>query len=262
MFTGMLFKAAIFDLDGTLVDSYKAWEKAYKKVLRASGYDLTDEDFLELYHMTLEESGAYFRTLYEAGKIDIPGAERVPGDTGMSGADSEAREARGTVRGGAPYTDLFETFTRGIFHSIRKEMETLYAEEVPGKPHALEYVRSLYEKGVPACVATLTGSVLSVPSLKKTGFFPFLKFVVTSDDVGLSKKFPDIFLEAAKRMGVTPRETVVFEDCPTAMKTAYDAGFQVCGVADLHRVYDSAEVSRRCGWFITDFHDAPDPGVL
>lgn len=239
----MNFKAAIFDLDGTLVDSYKAWEKAYKKILRNANHDMTDEEFLELYRMTVEESGEYFRELRRAGRIVIPGAA----GGGVGGSANDA---------GGGY---MEAFTKRIFSDIRKEMETLYETDAPGKPYALDYVKSLYEKGVPLCVATLTPSALSEPSLRKTGFFRYMDFVITSDDVGLSKKFPDIFLEAAKRLGAAPGEAAVFEDCPTAMETARKAGFKVCGVSDIHRTYDVAEVSRLCDWYITDFRAAPDP---
>ena len=43
---------------------------------------------------------------------------------------------------------------------------------------------------------------------------------------------PDIYLEAARRLGLAPAECMVFEDAPYAGVTAHRAGFQLCGMAE------------------------------
>ena len=222
---GACFKAAIFDLDGTLVDSYKSWEYAYREALLAVGHDMSDGEFTELYHMTREESIAIFRGAYDAwapaGKV------------------------------------AFEQFIDKIFTDINNEMKRQYANEVTGKPYALDYIKSLHTQGVSICVATLTGAALSVPCLERLGFMPYLEFVITSNDVGRSKKHPDIFLEAARRLGVGPVDAVVFEDCPTAIQTARRAGFMVCGVEDRYRKQRISELAQYCDWGIESYLEAP-----
>ncbi|MCQ2742947.1 MAG: HAD-IA family hydrolase, partial [Bacilli bacterium] len=47
-----------------------------------------------------------------------------------------------------------------------------------------------------------------------------------------SKDYPDIYLEAARRMGVKPEETIVFEDMPTGLKSSFEAGFISYSVKD------------------------------
>jgi len=222
------FKAAIFDLDGTLIDSFKAWEHAYRKALAAVNHRMTDAEFIELYHMTGEESGGFFRGIYES-------------------KPNESVAARTS----------FESFADGILRDIWDEMVEQYALNAHGKPGALGYVKSLRERGVSLCVATLTPSKLAEPVLARIGFLPFLDFVITSDDVGLSKKFPDIYLEAAKRLGREPGETAVFEDCPTAMQTAKKAGFIVYGVVDSHRGINLADFASCYDWSVASFEDLP-----
>jgi HAD superfamily hydrolase (TIGR01509 family) len=51
--------------------------------------------------------------------------------------------------------------------------------------------------------------------------------VVTSDDVELGKPEPDIFLYAAKLLGVDPKRCLVFEDAPAGVLAAQRAGMQV-----------------------------------
>ena len=216
------YKAAIFDLDGTLVDSYKAWEYSYRKALAAVGHDMTDAEFVELYHMTVDECYVFYKEIFERRTVE----------------------------------SSFEDFARGIMVDIRDEMQRLYASEIPEKPYALEYVKSLYEKGAKICVATLTPTALTGLALERLGFMPYIQFIITSDDVGLSKKHPDIYLEAARRLGCAPCDAVVFEDCPTAIATARKAGFMVCGVAEKYRERDITEYAENFDWYIRDYKGA------
>jgi HAD superfamily hydrolase (TIGR01509 family) len=63
--------------------------------------------------------------------------------------------------------------------------------------------------------------------------------VVTADDVVNGKPAPDIFLKAAKLLGVAPAKCLVLEDAPAGIIAAQDAGMQViaipCPLASLDR---------------------------
>jgi beta-phosphoglucomutase-like phosphatase (HAD superfamily) len=135
-------------------------------------------------------------------------------------------------------------------------MERQYSLDVQAKPHALQFVKSLYNLGIPACIATLTPINLAEKALTRLGFTPYLDFVITGDDVGASKKFADIYLTAAKRLGFQPSEIIVFEDCPSAAKTAYNADFIVCGVADAYQSHHIEELYPYCHGYVTDYRDA------
>ena len=90
----------------------------------------------------------------------------------------------------------------------------------------------------------------------------FFTFTISADDVTRTKPFPDPYLEAAKRMGVAPGATVVFEDSLTGIASAKSAGCAVVAVphyvdvalAPKVRVVKSLEeVSLQ---FLEEFHSA------
>ena len=82
------------------------------------------------------------------------------------------------------------------------------------------------------CVATATPEPLARACLKRLGVLEDLEFLLSCDAVGAGKDRPDVFLEAARRLGSAPAETAVFEDAMFALRTAKDAGFYTVGVWD------------------------------
>lgn len=69
------------------------------------------------------------------------------------------------------------------------------------------------------------------------------------------KTRPDIYLEAARRLGTAPAETVVFEDALHAARTAHEAGFRVCGVWDASAEEDQAALKALADWYVRDLGD-------
>jgi HAD superfamily hydrolase (TIGR01509 family) len=58
--------------------------------------------------------------------------------------------------------------------------------------------------------------------------------IVTADDVALGKPAPDIFLEAARQLGVDPKSCMAFEDANLGIQSATAAGMLVCDVRPLY----------------------------
>jgi len=88
----------------------------------------------------------------------------------------------------------------------------------------------------PMAVASGGPAAIVEPSLKATGLFGLFDTVVTLDDVGRAKPEPDLFLEAARRLGVRPERCLVFEDSLPGIEAARQAGMQAVDVAGLHIV--------------------------
>ena len=61
-------------------------------------------------------------------------------------------------------------------------------------------------------------------AISAIGFDDFFDFIITADDGLRPKPFPDMFLEAARRLDVKPEECQVFEDCDLGIVTANNAG--------------------------------------
>ena len=94
------------------------------------------------------------------------------------------------------------------------------------------YLDGLRARGVKMAVATLTARRHAEKALRDRGMLDYFDFMLTIEDVGVSKWEPDIYLQSAARMGLTPAQCVVFEDAPYACTTAKRAGFYVCGVLE------------------------------
>ena len=74
-------------------------------------------------------------------------------------------------------------------------------------------------------------------------------------EVGRGKNAPDIYLEAARRLGLKAGECIVFEDVLYAAETAKRAGFRVCAVYDESQRRRRAELEAVCDAYITGFED-------
>jgi pseudouridine-5'-monophosphatase len=116
--------------------------------------------------------------------------------------------------------------------------EPLMRERFPhalGMPGAEELVRHLKAHDVPIAVGT--SSARQSFELKTTlhrDWFALFDFIVTADDpeVGAAKPAPDIFLTAARRLGVEPRDCLVFEDSPFGVTAAKAAGMTAIAIPD------------------------------
>jgi len=85
----------------------------------------------------------------------------------------------------------------------------------------------------PMAVASGGPAAIVVPSLEASCLYGLFDTVVTLDDVGRAKPEPDLFLEAARRLGVPPERCLVFEDSLQGIEAARQAGMHVVDVADL-----------------------------
>lgn len=86
-------------------------------------------------------------------------------------------------------------------------------------------VRHLHASGVPIAVATSSpGDLFAAKSSRHGPFFALFGAVVHADMVAAGKPAPDLFLEAARRLGVSPVGCVAVEDAPAGVVSAKAAG--------------------------------------
>lgn len=116
--------------------------------------------------------------------------------------------------------------------------EPLLRERFPHAPAmqgARELVEHLQARGVPIAVGTSSSSHSFAQKTTAHGeWFVLFDTIVTADDpeVGAAKPAPDIFLVAARRLGVDPKDCLVFEDSPFGVTAAKAAGMSVIAVPD------------------------------
>lgn len=104
---------------------------------------------------------------------------------------------------------------------------------VPVKPGLFELLEWLKAKGYKMAVGTSTRESSARPELESAGILPYFDEMVCGDMVAAGKPAPDIFLEAAKRLGVPPERCLVLEDSPNGIRAAYAAGMQPVVIPDL-----------------------------
>ncbi|MBN1906430.1 MAG: HAD family phosphatase [Deltaproteobacteria bacterium] len=206
----MKYKAAIFDMDGLLLD--------------------TERIFLDAFINTCAELDY---------KFEMPLFISIIGTNSVRTKDI-----------------LTEGFGRGYNHDMFREVwiknveAYLSTNSIPIKEGALNLLDKISSVPMPMAVATSTRYHDAVNTLKSTGIIDYFKFIVGGDHVTNSKPDPEIYLKAADKLDVDPKECIVFEDSENGVKSAHAAGMHVIQVPDLvtpsdeikalgHRIYDS-----------------------
>lgn len=120
----------------------------------------------------------------------------------------------------------------------------------PGFEALLSEARS---RGVPTALASSSARRLVEATLARFGVRERFDAVVTGDCVAHPKPAPDIFLEAARRLGVPPEECVVLEDSLAGVRAARAAGMRVIAVPEGS---PSAEMTAQADAVVVDLHAA------
>ncbi|CAN5736261.1 HAD family phosphatase [soil metagenome] len=193
-------RALVFDMDGLLLDSEAPIRDAWVSTARAKGYAATNEHFLEVVGRNEQDAGRIFRGYFGEG---IP------------------------------------------LEQISLEVKSLLERTLPPtgfalKPGALTLLEDLKQRGVPCAVATSTARTMARIRLLKAGLLPYFQEVSGGDEVARGKPEPDLFLLAAERLGLAPRDCLVLEDSGFGALGARQAGMAVIVVPDLKE--PSAEV--------------------
>lgn len=185
-------KGAIFDMDGTLLDSMPVWHRLTQNYLKQFNVYITDEDFAACEGFSQPEVADYFLARHP----ELP----LTRETMLGGMD-------------ALITSRYESIA------------------VP-KNGVLDFLERMRRQGVKMAIATLTARRHAEKALLDRDMMQYFEFMLTIEDIGVSKREPDIYLAAAERLGLAPADCMVFEDAPYAGVTAHRAGFQLCGLAE------------------------------
>ena len=193
----MKIKGAIFDMDGTLVDSLMLWEVLWdafsERFCNGKGFCPTAEDDKAVRTMTLK---AAMQMLHEHYGIGRDGQELL--DTANT---------------------IFADF---------------YATRVELKAGVKEFLEHLSAQGVKMCLASATASDLVALAVKHCELEKYFLKVFSCGELGLGKDKPDIYLLARDFLETPIEETWVFEDSHVAIGTAASIGMPTVGIWDKH----------------------------
>ena len=185
-------RAVLFDMDGTLIDTEKYYRIFWPRALADFGYEMTDEQALEMRSLGRPFAPARLREWF-GGELDYY-------------AVRERRKA------------LME--------------EALEQEGIQVKPGAAELLAFLRERGITTAVATATDRERACQYLRQTGLADYFDRVISATQVKEGKPSPDIYLFACESLGNKPEECMAVEDSPNGVLSAYRAGCRVVMVPD------------------------------
>ncbi|MGI5424104.1 HAD family hydrolase [Streptomyces sp. CA-179760] len=193
--------SVIFDLDGTLVDSEPNYYEAGRQTLAEHGVP----DFSWADH------------------------ERYVGiSTQETVADWKERYGlRASVQ------ELFTVKNRRYLELARSSTRAY--------PEMRRFVELLAAEGVPMAVASGSSPGAIEAVLSGTGLDAHLRTVVSADEVAQGKPAPDVFLEAARRLGADPAGCVVLEDAAPGAAAAHAAGMRCIAIPYVPAQADAPE---------------------
>lgn len=96
-----------------------------------------------------------------------------------------------------------------------------------------EILASLHERGIPMAIGSSGRRAQIESNLSVSGLTSYFSAIASGDEVLHGKPAPDIFLLAAKRLGVPPADCYVFEDSPNGIRAAHAAGMKPILIPDL-----------------------------
>lgn len=207
-------KGAIFDVDGTLLDSMNMWFDLVVDFYRQHDRELTMEEALEYGDVTLEES--------------------VPIIIEQLGLYTTADELIG---------------------ELKKMAVKQYEETIPLKAGAKEYMKKLHDESVKIAIATSGYEELCKRAFTRLGVWQYIDACAFSAEVGVNKSNPDVYLLAAKRLGVEPKDCTVYEDILRGISGAKKGGFRTCAIYDSANDADIEELKKTADKYITEWKE-------
>jgi HAD superfamily hydrolase (TIGR01509 family) len=117
--------------------------------------------------------------------------------------------------------------------AVVERMLERYGEAPPFIPGAVDAVRTIAARW-PAAIASSSNPELIEVVLRVSGLAEVIRVAVSSQEVPRGKPAPDVYLEAARRLGVDPRACAAVEDSHNGIRSAHAAGMKVVAVPNPH----------------------------
>ena len=187
-------KAFIFDLDGVIVDTARYHFLAWQKLAQELGIEFTPEHNEQLKGVSRVRS---LDLILELGKVTA----------------SQEDKNRWLIQKNEEYL------------SYLKDIDN--SEILPGVMPILEYLKEKNQ-----LIALGSASKNARPILEKTGIIHYFDAIVDGNDVSNAKPDPEVFLQAAKLLGATPENSIVFEDSVAGIQAANIANMTSVGIGE------------------------------
>ena len=194
----------IFDMDGVLVDSYRAHWQSWQFMADELGKGLTEAQFVSTFGRTSRE------IIAEHWGADCLTAEEI--------AEFDRRKE-------ALYREMVD-------------------RDFPAMEGAIELIRALWAGGFRLAVGSSGPPENVALAVERLGTGPFFHTLVTGRDVTRGKPDPQVFLLAAERLKVAPADCAVIEDAPVGIAAANAAGMASIALLSTGHTAESVAAAR------------------
>ncbi|WP_435747274.1 beta-phosphoglucomutase [Microbacterium sp. PMB16] len=187
-------QAAVFDLDGVLVDTAGHHMRAWQAVAQTLGISLRAETAESLKGVSRIDA---LRRVLDDGDVYMPPEQM----------------------------EIVADFKNLLY---RRSVSALGPDAV--LPGVREFLSALAQRGIPMAVASASRSATEI--LERSGLREFFSGVVDGNAVAVAKPAPDVFIAACSLLGQPPEQCLVFEDAAAGVQGARAAGCATVGIGD------------------------------
>jgi len=201
----LMIKAVLFDLDGVLVSTDEYHYRSWVKISKDEGFDFFDHEF-----------NHKFRGVARMKCIDII---------------TEASEKHYTPEQKQELADRKNRYFVESLASVTTEMLL---------PGSLDMLKELKKRGIKIAVASNSRNAMTI--IRQTQIEHFLDSIIDGHQIENSKPDPEVFLLAAKKLGVPPADCLVVEDAVAGIESAQRAGMKFLGIGTKERLHNASIV--------------------
>ena len=131
----------------------------------------------------------------------------------------------------------------------------MYRNDVQLKEGALELLEFFKSRNIPMAIATANDDQLYMPCIERLGIGKYFNFIADVNNVKEGKHSAKIYEYLAEKMATSKENTLVIEDMPTCVKTAYTSGFVTVAVYDNASKDFDEEKRSNSDLFINNFNE-------
>ena len=198
----MEIKAVLFDMDGLMVDTESLSTEAFINSVKAQGYNMTKEETLKVLGFTKANIYQFWIDYFQGTNVD-----------------------------GKKLVDDHYEYIENVLYTVGPE-KMPYVEEL------LKYLR---ENNYKIAVASSSDTADIKNNLEKTKLEKYIDEIASGAEVENGKPAPDVFLLAAKRLGVDAKDCLILEDSKAGIKAGKASGAMVFMVPDMYTVDKECE---------------------
>lgn len=198
----MEIKAVLFDMDGLMVDTESLSTEAFINSAKVQGYNMTKEETLKVLGFTKANIYQFWIDYFQGTNVD-----------------------------GKKLVDDHYEYIENVLYTVGPE-KMPYVEEL------LKYLR---ENNYKIAVASSSDTADIKNNLEKTKLEKYIDEIASGAEVENGKPAPDVFLLAAKRLDVDPKDCLILEDSKAGIKAGKASGAMVFMVPDMFTVDKECE---------------------